>query len=93
MAETLADITTSWTADQGTETVKELDKVVFTKGAWATLIFKYQKLHRSSGEFGPVNFRIGRYQKRNGSYFPHSKFNIASEDQARKITEILQEWM
>lgn len=93
MAETVDQITISWTDDQGVETVKELDKVVLTKGAWATLVFKYQDLNRSTGEFGPVKFRIGRYQKRNGAYYPHSKFNISSEDQARRIVEILQDWI
>ena len=93
MAETVEEITISWTDDTGVETVKELDKVVLTKGAWATLVFKYQDLNRSSGEFGPVKFRIGRYQKRNGSYYPHSKFNISSVDQAKKIIDILQGWL
>lgn len=93
MAETVDEITISWTDDDGTETVKELDKVVLTKGAWATLVFKYQDFNRTTGEYGPVKFRIGRYQKRSGSYYPHSKFNISSEEQARKIVEILQDWI
>lgn len=93
MAETVDEITISWTDDDGVETLKELDKVVLTKGAWATLVFKYQDLNRSTGEYGPVKFRIGRYQKRNGGYYPHSKFNISSQDQARKIIEILQSWI
>jgi len=92
MAETVDEITISWTDDDGNVTLKELDKVVLTKGAWATLVFKYQDLNRSTGEYGPVKFRIGRYQKRNGVYNAHSKFNISSEDQARKIIDILQNW-
>ena len=39
MAETVDELTVSYT-DGGIETVKELDKVVLTKGAWATLIYK-----------------------------------------------------
>ena len=93
MAETVDEITISWTDDDGNVTIKELDKVVLTKGAWATLVFKYQDLNRSTGEYGPVKFRIGRYQKRNGVYNAHSKFNISSEDQARKIIDILQSWL
>lgn len=93
MAETVDEITIAWTDDDGTETLKELDKVVLTKGAWSTLVFKYQDLNRSTGEYGPVKFRIGRYQKRNGSYYPHSKFNISSETQARQIIDILQKWL
>lgn len=92
MAATVDEITISWTDDDGNITLKELDKVVLTKGAWATLVFKYQDLNRGTGEYGPVKFRIGRYQKRNGVYNAHSKFNISSEDQARKIIDILQNW-
>jgi len=93
MAETVDEITISWTDDDGNETTKELDKKVLTKGAWATLVFKYQELNRGTSEYGPVKFRIGRYQKRSGSYFPHSKFNISSAEQAKKIIAILQDWI
>jgi len=93
MAETVDEITIAWTDDDGRETTKELDKKILTKGAWATLVFKYQELNRTTGEYGPVKYRIGRYQKRNGVYYSHSKFNISSADQAGKIIEILQGWI
>ncbi len=93
MAATVDEITISWTDENGQETVKELDKEVLTKGAWATVMFRYQDLNKSSGEYGPVKFRIGRYQKRSGVYYPHSKFNISSADQAQKIIEILSRWI
>lgn len=93
MAETVEEITIEWTDDDGQKTVKELDKEVLTKGAWSTVMFKYQDLNKKSGEYGPVKFRIGRYQKRNGVYYPHSKFNISSTEQAQKIIGILQNWM
>ena len=92
MAETVEEITITWTDDDGRQTTKELDKVVLTKGAWATLVFKYQELNRTTDEYGPIKFRIGRYQKRNGVYNAHSKFNISSEAQAKQIIEILQNW-
>jgi hypothetical protein len=93
MAETVEEITIEWTDDDGQKTVKELDKEILTKGAWSTVMFKYQELNKKSGEYGPVKFRIGRYQKRNGVYYPHSKFNISSIEQAQKIIGILQNWM
>lgn len=43
MAETVEELTVSYT-DGGIETVKELDKVVLSKGAWATIIYKHQDL-------------------------------------------------
>jgi hypothetical protein len=73
-------------------TVKELDKVVLTKGAWATVMFRYQDLDRKTGDFGPDKYTIRRYQKRNGEYSQRSKFNISSRDQASQIIEALTKW-
>ena len=73
--------------------VKELDKAVLSKGAWATLIFRYQDLNRATGEYGPEKYTIRRYQKRNGIYRQQSKFNISSRDQAMRIIEVLQGWV
>ncbi len=92
MSDPIDDITIEWTDDDGQATVREVAREVLTKGAWATVMFKYQELDRRSGEYGPSKFRIGRYQKRNGVYRPHSKFNISSARQARQIIDILQEW-
>lgn len=91
MAETVEELTVEYM--EGDEmTVKELDKVVLTKGAWATLIFRYQDLDRKTGEFGADKYTIRRYQKRNGEYSQRSKFNISSKDQATKIINALSEW-
>lgn len=91
MAATVEDLTIEY-IENGETTVKELDKVVLSKGAWATLIFKYQDLDRKTGEFGPIKYSIRRYQKRDGNYLPKSKFNISSQDQAQKIIDILTQW-
>lgn len=92
MAETIDEITLDWTDEDGELQVREVSKEVLTKGAWSTLVFAYQERDRKSGEFGPVKFRVGRYQKRNGRYLPQSKFNISSVKQARQISEILTKW-
>jgi hypothetical protein len=92
MAETVDELTVEYM--EGDEmTVKELDKVVLTKGAWATLMFRYQDLDRKTGDFGPDKYTIRRYQKRNGEYSQRSKFNISSKDQATKIIESLSKWI
>lgn len=92
MAETVEELTVSY-EDGGIETVKELDKKVLSKGAWATVIFRYQDWNRTKEEYGPDKFTIRRYQKRNGEYQQKSKFNISSEKQAREVIEALQEWI
>ena len=79
--------------DGGELVSKELDKVILTRGAWSTIIFKYQDLNRTKGEFGPDKYSIRRYQKRNGEYQFKSKFNISSKDQARKIMNALEGWI
>jgi hypothetical protein len=92
MAETVDELTVEYM--EGDEmTVKELDKIVLTKGAWATLIFRYQDLDRKTGEFGADKYTIRRYQKRNGEYSQRSKFNISSKDQATKIMAALSKWI
>ena len=92
MAETIDDITIAF-GENGTETTKELDKQVLTKGAWTTIMFKYQDWDNAKNDFGPVKYSIRRYQKRNNQYWQKSKFNISSTDQAQKIIDILSAWL
>jgi hypothetical protein len=91
MATNVDELTVTYMED-GIETVKELDKKVLTKGAWSTVIYRYQDWNRAKEEYGPDKYTIRRYQKRNGEYQQKSKFNISSKDQAEKIIEALQDW-
>lgn len=91
MNETIDDITISYT-EEGVETIKELDKKILTRGAWTTIMFKYQDWNKAKGEYNAPKFSIRRYQKRNNTYWQKSKFNISSVDQAEKIISALQEW-
>jgi len=79
--------------EDGLVTVKELDKKVLTKGAWSTIIYRYQDWDRRKEEYSKDKYTIRRYQKRNGQYQQKSKFNISSPDQARAIIEALEGWM
>jgi hypothetical protein len=92
MATDVDELTVTYTED-GIETVKELDKKILTKGAWSTVIYRYQDWNRAKEEYGPDKYTIRRYQKRNGEYQQKSKFNISSKDQAEKIIEALQGWI
>ncbi|NIP73295.1 MAG: hypothetical protein GWO16_09840 [Gammaproteobacteria bacterium] len=92
MASTIDELTVNYT-EEGKLVVKELDKVVLTKGAWSTVLYRYQDWDRQKGEYGPEKFSIRRYQKRGGQYMQKSKFNISSVDQAKKIIETLQHWI
>jgi hypothetical protein len=92
MAETVDDLTISY-EDGGVETVKELDKKILSKGAWATVIYRYQDWEPAKNQYSQDRFSIRRYQKRNGEYQQKSKFNISSEKQAQELIEALQGWL
>ena len=92
MAETIEELTIEWSDDDGTVTTKELDKEVLTKGAWTTVMYLYQDWNKAKSEYGSPKIRIQRYQKRDGSYFARSKFNISSEKQAKRMVEIINSW-
>lgn len=92
MASNVSDITITY-EEEGIDIVKELDKQILSKGAWATIIFRYQQWDRAKEEYGPDRYTIRRYRKRNGEYLQQSKFNISSKDQATKIIDALQKWV
>lgn len=92
MAADVNDLTVQYEED-GVVLVKEVDKVILSKGAWATLLFRYQQLDKKTNEFGPDRYSIRRYQKVSGNFMPKSKFNISSDAQAEKIVEALQGWL
>lgn len=92
MNESINDLTVAFSED-GNETTRELDKQILSKGAWTTIIFRYQDWDNTKQDYGSVKYSVRRYQKRNNQYWLKSKFNISSEDQARKIIEILTKWL
>lgn len=77
----------------GILTTKELDKVVLSRGAWTTILFRYRTWDHAEEGYGEDKFTIRRYQKRNGEYVPRSKFNISNAKQARLIIESLNGWI
>ena len=92
MSETIDGLTIAY-SEEGIETTKELDKQILSKGAWTTIIFRYQDWDKKKQVYGPVKYSIRRYQKRNNQYWQKSKFNISSNDQAQKIIDVLSDWL
>lgn len=92
MASKIEEITIEY-VDGGIVTIKELEKIVLSKGAWTTIIFKYQDWDKRKETYGPIKYSIRRYQKKNNEYRPKSKFNISSNDQAQKIIDALSQWI
>ncbi len=91
MAETLEELTYDYEED-GTLVRKEIDRVVLTKGGWATMMFLFQELDRASGKFRPPKMAIVRFKKSKGVYRKQSSFNISGEKQARQIAEVFESW-
>lgn len=86
------DITINYEED-GVQVIRELGKVVLSRGAWTTIIFRYRQWDQNKGDYGPDRFTIRRYRKMNEEYRQQAKFNISSADQAKKIVEALQGWL
>jgi len=92
VADNVDDLSVDYEED-GKLVSRQLDKEILTKGAWSTIIFRYQDWDRKKEQYGPDKYSIRRYQKRDGQYQQKSKFNISSRDQAEKIIAALQKWM
>ena len=78
---------------QHIDIVKELDKEVLSKGAWTTVLYRYQDWEPRKEAYSKDKYSIRRYQKRGGEYQQKSKFNISSPDQARQLIAALEKWL
>jgi hypothetical protein len=92
MASTIDEITINYEEDD-VLIVKEIDKVVLSKGAWTTILFRYQQWENKKEAYSPERYTIRRYRKMNDEYRQQSKFNISSPDQAKKIIAALETWI
>ncbi len=91
MAENIDDLTISFYQDDR-NVVKELKKLVLTRGNWTTIMYMFQELNKKTNEYESPKVSIRRYQKRGGIYKQQSKFTISSAKQAREIAGILVDW-
>ncbi len=92
MFEDVEDITINYEED-GVQVIEELDKEIITRGAWATVLFRYRQWERSREGYGPERYTIRRYRRINGEYRQQAKFNISSVEQARKMVQVLERWI
>ncbi|MCP3892934.1 MAG: hypothetical protein GY702_29270 [Desulfobulbaceae bacterium] len=92
MSATIEDLTINYEEDD-ILVVKETGKEVLSKGAWTTILYRYNNIDRKTGEYGKDMYTIRRYQKRQGEYMMKSKFNISSAEQAKKIIAALENWI
>ena len=91
MAETIDELSYDY-EDEGKLVRREVDRAVLSKGAWSTIMFKFQELDRKTDEWRAAKIAIVRYKKSGGVYRKQSSFNISSEKQARAIVETIEGW-
>ena len=91
MAENIDDLTIAFYQDDR-NVLKELKKIILTRGNWTTIMYLFQELNKKTNEYEAPKVSIRRYQKRGGIYKQQSKFNISSAKQGREIAAILCEW-
>ncbi|MDR2850856.1 MAG: hypothetical protein LBV65_02285 [Desulfovibrio sp.] len=92
MSMSVDDITIQY-EENGQILVNELDKMVLSRGAWTTILFRYQEWRTEANDYGPDKYCIRRYKKLGDEYRQQSKFTISSADQARKIVDALLTWL
>lgn len=92
MVANVEDLTIKY-EENGVVLTKEIDKKVLSKGAWTTVLYRYQSWENANKAYSADRYMLCRYQKRSDNYILKSKFNISSKDQAKKIVEGLQTWM
>ncbi len=92
MAEKIDDLTIRYEED-GIAIIDELDKVILSRAAWCTIIFRYRQWNRAKNEYSEDRFSIRRYRKVKDQYMQQSKFNLSSIAQAKKLIEALNIWI
>jgi hypothetical protein len=91
MNESIDDISINY-EEGGVLLCKELKKEILSRGAWTTIMFLYQDYDRGTSDYKEPKISIRRYQKKDGTYVPRSKFNVSSKNQAKLIAEKIKQW-
>ena len=91
MAENINDITVNY-EEEGEVLVEELDKVILTRGAWTSILFRYRERDRRTGLLGPPKATLRRYQKFQGVFKKRDAINLSAEA-ARTLTVTLNHWL
>ena len=91
MAENINDITVNY-EEEGEVLVEELEKVILTRGAWTTILFRYRERERQSGQMGAPKATLRRYQKYQGVFKKRDAINLSAET-AKTLVETLGQWL
>ena len=92
MSATIDEITVNY-EENDQLLIKELDKVILSRGAWTTILFRYQQWNQDAQDYEPEKYMIRRYRKVGGEFKVQSKFVISNREQAKKIISALEGWI
>lgn len=92
MSATIDEITVNY-EENDQLLIKELDKVILSRGAWTTILFRYQQWSQDAQDYEPEKYMIRRYRKVGGEFKVQSKFVISNREQAKKIIGALEGWI
>ncbi len=78
--------------EEGRLVRKELERVFLSRGAWATVLFRYQELDPKTELYRDPKAMIVRFRKVKGVYRKQTSFNFSSPKQALAIADVLRQW-
>src|SRR6516165_707200 len=91
----ISDALDELTYDQEADGVlvrRQVERVVLARGSWATVMFLFEELDRSTGTYGAPKMAIVRFQRWKGGWRKHSEFNVANAAQADELAAALARW-
>jgi hypothetical protein len=71
---------------------KQLERVVLTGRAWATVLFFYEELDPATRMFRAPKIAVVRFKKWRGGYRKQSSFTVATQAQARRLADVFGAW-
>jgi len=78
--------------DEGVLVRKQLERVVLTGRAWATVLFFYEELDPATRTFRAPKIAVVRFKKWRGGYRKQSSFTVATQAQARRLADVFGAW-
>jgi hypothetical protein len=91
MSDLLDELTYDY-EDDGVLVRKQLERVVLTGRAWATVLFLYEELDPATRTFRAPKIAVVRFKKWRGGYRKQSSFTVATEAQARQLADVFGAW-
>ncbi len=92
--ESVEDLTITREGDDRMAPRKQLKKQVITKGAWATVAYKFEELKTTkAGDEWVEKYSLVRYRKLKGVFQFKKEFAFSKPEHIRSIRDAFSEWL